>query len=368
MINKWMSKLTKDFGKIASDLKKKEPQTIPSWSPSLNWATGIGGFRPGKINILYGPESSGKSMLSMMALIELQKRDPEAIAIWFDSEFSFNTDFFIRLGGDADRLVVRKSNDPLNIFDYIGGELLELLQDGAPVKAIVIDSIRSIRYPKDIKKQSTDMIMGGTGANYLPSAFKMILPVINEHELLTFCIQQVSIQIDPMKALRNPYVLPDGQSLKHAADLMLEVTKLDTKNGVIEQGETIAGGAAQLGHKVRVKVRKNRMGMPARVAQFTFHYQKGIMDTGGEIFDLGKSLGIIKHPVNPETGKENMQMWVFENDPPVRGEQNIRNLVINNKSLQDRVMNSCYSLKDSKVELDEFGFANDVDEDLESIE
>jgi len=366
--NKWMSKLTKDFGQVASGLKKNEPQIIPSWSPSLNWATGIGGFKPGKINILYGPESSGKSMLSMMAIVELQKRDPEAIGIWFDSEFSFNTDFFIRLGGDADRLIVRKSNNPLMIFDYIGGELLELLQDGAPVKAIVIDSIRSIRYPKDMKKQSTDMVMGGTGANYLPSAFKMILPVIHENNLLTFCVQQVSIQIDPMKALRNPYVLPDGQALKHAADLMLEITKLDTKAGVIEKGETIAGGAAQLGHKVRVKVRKNRMGMPARVAQFTFHYEKGIMDRGGEIFELAKSLGIIKHPINPDTGKENNQMWVFENDSPVRGEQNMKNLVISDRFLQERVINSCYSFQDSKTEVDELGFVEDSEESLVQME
>jgi recombination protein RecA len=366
--NKWMSKLTKDFGQVASNIKKNEPSVVPSWSPSLNWATGIGGFKPGKINILYGPESSGKSMLSMMAIVELQRRDPEAIGMWFDSEFSFNTDFFIRLGGDPDRLVVRKSNDPLMIFDYIGGELLELLQDGAPVKAIVIDSIRSIRYPKDIKKQSTDMIMGGTGANYLPSAFKMVLPIIYEYGLLTFCVQQVSIQIDPMKALRNPYVLPDGQALKHAADLMLEITKLDTKAGVIEKGETIAGGAAQLGHKVRVKVRKNRMGMPARVAQFTFHYEKGIMDKGGEIFELAKSLGIIKHPVNPETGKENAQMWMFENDSPVRGEQNMKNLVVSDKILQERIMNSCYLFQDSKIETDESGFVNDEEESLVHME
>lgn len=364
-MSKWMSKLTSDFGVIASSLKKQEPQIVPSWSPSLNWATTRGGFMPGKVNVLYGPESSGKSMLAMMAIIELQKRDSEAIGIWFDAEYSFNPDFFIKLGGDPDRLVVRRSNDPLKIFDYIGSELLEALQEGAPVKAIVIDSVRSIRFPKDMKKQTTDMIMGGTGANYLPSAFKLILPVIAEHQLLSFFIQQVSIQIDPMKALRNPYVLPDGQALKHAGDLMLEIIKLDTKNGVIESGETITGSTQQVGHKVRIKVKKNRMGQPARVAQFTFSYDKGVIDVGSEIFDLAKSLGVIYHPVNDITGKENTQMWKFSTYEAIRGEQNMRNFVIASSAIQEELMKACYQYVDKKVSVDASGVVMDNDADIE---
>jgi recombination protein RecA len=360
-----MSKLTNDFGVIASSLKREEPQVIPSWSPSLNWATAKGGFMPGKVNVLYGPESSGKSMLAMMAIIELQKRDKDAIGIWFDAEYSFNPDFFIKLGGDPDRLIVRKSNDPLKIFDYVGGDLLEALQEGAPVKAIVIDSVRSIRFPKDIKKQTTDMIMGGTGANYLPSAFKLILPVIAEHKLLSFFIQQVSIQIDPMKALRNPYVLPDGQALKHAGDLMLEIVKLDTKNGVIESGETITGSTQQVGHKVRIKVKKNRMGQPARVAQFTFSYEKGVIDTANEIFDLAKSLGIIYHPNNELTGKENTQMWRFSKYDPIRGEQNMRDYVAASTSIQSEIIKACYDHIDQKVEVDASGVVVDQGSDIE---
>ncbi len=366
--NKWMSKLTSDFGKVASQLIKEQPKAVPTWSPSLNWALVKGGFMPGKVSVLYGPESCGKSMLAMMAIIELQKRDSEAIAVWFDSEFSFAADFFVALGGDADRVVVRKSNDPLKIFDYIGGEMLELIQDGAPIKAMVIDSIRSIRYPKDNKKQTTDMIMGGTGANYLPSAFKLVIPVIAEHEIMTLFIQQVSIQIDPMKALRNPYVLPDGQALKHIADVMLEIVKLDTKNGVVESGETIAGGAQQVGHKVRVKVKKNRLGAAARVAQFTFGYGKGIINTGDEVFDLGKSQGVVFHPVNPETGKENAQMWALGSHQPIRGEANMRAAIISTPALQEEIMARCYEIKDKAVELDADGIVKDLEDMDLSVE
>lgn len=360
--NKWMSKLTSDLGIAASKLKTQKPDPIASPSPSLNWATCQGGFLPGKVNILYGPESSGKSMLAMMGIVQLQHQDQEAISIWFDAEYSFNAEMFIKLGGDPDRLVVRKSNDPVKIFDYIGGELLELIQDGAPIKSIVIDSIKSIRYPKDVRKLTTDQIMGGSGSQYLGSALKLVVPIIAEYKLLAFFIQQVTAQLDVMKALRNPYVISEGHALKHAADLMLEITRVDSKKGVIESGETITGAAAQVGHKVRVKVKKNRMGAPARQAEFTFHYDKGVIDTAGEIFELAKALGVIRHPINPETGRENPQMWCFGNEPPIRGEQNMKNCVLADKELQSRILRACYAYEDAKVETDALGF---VDDDLE---
>ena len=356
MSNKWLSKLTEDYGVVASQLGTNVPEVVPTRSPSLNWATGIGGFQPGKVTVLYGPESSGKSLLAMMAVADSQKKDPEAIFIWFDAEFSFNLPLFLKIGGDATRLIVRKTNDPLKIFDYIGGKMLESLQEGAPIKGIVIDSIKAIRYPKETNmKQTTDQKMGGTGASYLPSTLKLVIPVIAEHNLLTFFIQQVTMEIDPMKALRNPYVITEGRALKHASDLMLEIVKLDTKNGIVESGETISGAAQQTGHQVRIKVKKNRLGVPARMAQFTYHYDDGIINTGVEIFNLAKSLNVIFHPTNPETGKANPQMWQFADHSPLRGEANILKWVADSKDIQEQVFKACCSYKDEAVELDEAG-------------
>jgi recombination protein RecA len=359
-MSKWLSKLTADFGVVAESLTKQLPPVVPTRSPSLNWATAVGGFQPGKISVLYGPESSGKSLLAMMAVADNQKSDPDALFIWFDAEFSFNLELFKKIGGDPSRLVVRKTNDPLLIFDYIGGEMKELLQEGAPIKGIIIDSIKAIRYPKEANmKQTTDQKMGGTGASYLPSALKLIIPVIAEFNLLTFFIQQVTMEIDPMKALRNPYVITEGRALKHAADLMLEIVKLDTKNGVVESGETITGAAQQTGHKVRIKVKKNRLGAPARMAQFTYHYDKGIIDTATEIFELGKSLGVVFHPKNPETGKENVQMWQFSNYDPIRGEANMLAHVLESKKMQEEIMSACYQHKDVIAGVDSDGVSTD---------
>lgn len=367
MSNKWLSRLKNDFSKVASELKTALPPPIPTRSPSLNWATSIGGFQPGKISLLYGPEQSGKSLLAMMAIADYQKQDSEALFIYFDTEFSFNLPLFIKIGGDPERLIVRKSNDPLTIFDFIGGELLEMLQEGAPIKGMVIDSIKAIRYPKEVNmKQTTDFKMAGTGSAYLPSALKLVIPVIAQYNLLTFFVQQVTMEIDPMKALRNPYVITEGRALKHAADLMLEIVKLDTKAGILESGETISGAAQQTGHKVRIKVKKNRLGIPARMAQFTYHYDKGIINQGEEIFELGKSLGVVSHPVNPETGKVNIMMWQVGTHTPIKGEENVKHWVVASKDVQDEIMKACYGHKDAAVELDEAGVV--LDKDLGGID
>lgn len=368
-MSKWLSKLTSEFGVVAESLVKQLPPVVPTRSPSLNWATSIGGFQPGKVSVLYGPESSGKSLIAMMAIADQQKMDADALFVWFDAEFSFNLPLFEKIGGDPKRLVVRRTNDPVKIFDYIGGEMLELLQEGAPIKGIVIDSIKAIRYPKEVNmKLTTDQKMGGTGASYLPSALKLIIPVIAEYNLLTFFVQQVTMEIDPMKALRNPYVITEGRALKHAADLMLEIVKLDTKNGVIESGETITGAAQQIGHKIRVKVKKNRLGAPARMAQFTYHYDKGVIDTASEIFELGKSIGLIFHPKNPDTGKENTQMWQFSSYPPIRGEANMLNSVVESKQMQEEIMAACYKHQDANsLKIDEDLSIDDMTIDLNDI-
>ena len=178
------------------------------------------------------------------------------------------------------------------------------------------------------------------------------------------------MEIDAMKALRNPYVITEGKALKHAADLMLEIVKLDTKKGIVEMGATISGSEQQVGHIVRVKVKKNRLGIPARVAQFTYHYDDGIIKTGEEVFELGKSLGLIYHPTNSETGKANPQMWQFADNDPVRGEDNIKQWVVGSKQIQDEIMKAAYGHKDSAVQLDDAGIVLEalVGLDLDAVE
>jgi RecA/RadA recombinase len=365
MTNKWMSILTEDFGKAAAELPEPTDSVISLPSPSLNWAIGNGGLIEGKAICFFGGESGGKSLLMQLALIEIQRKYPDGICVLFDAEYSFNKAWFRQLGGDLDRLYLRQTNDPLKIFDYISGGMLEAIERGVPIKAIAIDSVKAIKYPKDNKKQSTDQTMGGGGASYLGSALKHVTPVIRENNITCVLVQQVYEEMDQYKKMRNPYIVPDGRALNHFCDYMAQVDKLETKDNIIESGENIHGGAAQTGHKVRVKFKKNRCSAPYRTAQFTLDYTVGITDIGNEVFDLAKSLGVVFHPINPVSGKENVQMWQFGDMQPVRGEDNIRASVVGDTVLQERIMEACNGVSKSAIDAhnDSMAMVDVADED-----
>lgn len=349
MANKWMEKLTKEFGKAAADMPKPSDEVVALASPSLNWVVGNGGITRGKAVCFFGPESGGKSLLAQLLMIQLQKDFPDGICVWFDAEYSFNPEWFAKLGGDTNRLVVRQTNDPTKIFDWIAGEMNEMIQDGCPIVGIAIDSVKSIRYPRDMKTISTKQVQGGSGAAYLGSAFKMILPIIRDNTITTALIQQVYEEMDEYKKMSNPYIVPDGRALKHFCDYMLEVTRVDTKDGRVEVGKNIYGGAQQVGHKVRVKGKKNRVGAPFRCGEFTLNYNMGIVNTGEEIYELAKTLGVIYHPINPQTGKQNPQSWQFASYPPIRGDENMSNWVKSNPDVQKEIMVACNAVDDDAL-------------------
>jgi recombination protein RecA len=336
---KWMSQLEGDFAKVASSMPKPSDNVISISSPSFNWAVGNGGLTEGKAVCFFGPESSGKSLLCQLVLIELQKKHPDSIQVLIDAEFSFNRDWFEKLGGDLERLLVKQTNDPL----------LEMLQEGAPINGLMIDSVKSIRYPGDIKAKSTDLSMGGSGAKYLGPALKGLLPVIRTYNITTLLVQQVYEEMDAYKKMNNPYIVPDGRALKHFCDYMLQVDRIDSKAGRIEEGETMVGGANQVGHKVRVKGKKNRVGAPYRVAEFSLRYDTGIVDTENEIYDLAKSMGIIYHPISASTGKPNTMMWAFKDYPAVKGEANMKQFITGDQKILKEAYDACLSADDNMV-------------------
>lgn len=365
MSNKWLSRLTSDFGTVAAQIPRPTSSVIQLPSPSLNWAIGNNGLVEGKAICFYGGESGGKSLLMQLVMIEIQRKHPDGICILFDAEYAFNPDWFEKLGGDLERLIVRQSNDPKKIFDYIKGEMLELVQEGCPIKAIGIDSVKSILYPKDQKKETTDQTMGGAGASYLGSALKHVTPVIRENHITCILVQQVYEEMDQYKKMRNPYIVPDGRALKHFCDYMAQVDKLETKENIIEAGKDVAGLATQIGHKVRVKFKKNRCSAPYRVAQFTLNYNYGIVNKDEEIFELAKSIGVIFHPINEQTGKPNNMYWQFGDYDPVKGEENTLNWVKGSKVIQDELWFACNQYKDAPVRLDASGTV--IEDDMGDI-
>lgn len=349
---KWMSRLVKDFGQCADELPSPTKNVIKFPSPSLNWALGNGGLTEGKIATFYGPESAGKSLLSQLLMIEIQKKDPEAIIVWFDAEYSFNKDWFEKLGGDLSRTIVRQTNDPILIFDWIYGDMYKMLQDGAPIKGLAIDSIKSICYPGDVKDESTKITMGGGGAKYLGPTLKRILPPIKEYDITVAFIQQVYEELDQYKAMNDPFKIPDGRALKHASDYMLEVTKIETKDGKIEEGKTLVNKTkkAVKGHTVQVRLKKNRVGAPAKIARFRLHYERGIIDTAEEIYNLALSLDLIFHPISANTGRPNNSSWQFADYPAIIGQDNFKEWAISTQGIIDEMYNACCSTEEDKMQ------------------
>lgn len=345
-MSKWMSRMTKSFGSSAVDLALDHSKTVQIGSPSFNWCVGNGGIVEGKTLCLFGPESGGKSLLMQLLIISIQKKYPDGIFVLFDAEFSFNKEWFVKLGGDPERLYVRQSNNPTEIFDYIWGEMLEMLQDGAPIKGIAIDSVKSILYPKDQKKISTALTMGGGGASYLGPALKGILPVIKEHNLTTLLVQQVYEELDPMKALANPFKVPDGRALKHFCDYMLQVERFDSKSKSLfgETKDLTGNRNIQVGHTVRVKAKKNRCGAPYRVAEFQLSYEEGIVNTVNELIELAKTLNVIYHPL--KNGKPSNAYWEIDGYEAIHGQPKLEEFISSDVALQDLLVERCNSVED----------------------
>jgi RecA/RadA recombinase len=346
--NKWLSKLTKDVGILAADTRDPSSEVIQIKSPSFNWMFGTNGMPEGKIATLYGPEQGGKSLLMQLLLIAIQKKYPEGYCILNDAEFAFNKVWFQKLGGDLTRLIVRPTNDPLKIFDYAWTDMLELIQDGCPIKGFAIDSVKSIKYPKDDKKLSTNLTMGGSGASYLGPAFKSLLPVVRTHNITTVLVQQVYEELDQYKKMKNPYLLPDGRALKHFSDFMIEVIKKETKEFIVSGSlDTIDGKTSQVGHSIRTRIHKNRVGAPERIGLFTLDYNRGIVNVEDELIELAKSLGVIGHPEGSSI------MWAFAHYPPQRGDKAMREYFKANPKIMKEIEEACNKVSDEAVAIRE---------------
>jgi RecA/RadA recombinase len=326
--NKWMSMMLKDEKNLQASLVKTKGRIVTP-SPSLNWALS-GGFYQGFSICLYGPEGSGKSLISMMAIGALMQSDPDALCILISTEMRSPTpDRLQQLGVDPDRLVIREVNTMRDVFDWIvsteekftnsdgtkgGPGLLYLLEQGAPIRAIIIDSVKGIRGPKEQGMESTEDHIIGDISKALNPALKAILPVIRKFNLMTIFVQQVNMNMNPDEVARGKkWTVPSGQALKHFCENMALVERVESKDSKLydETLKSIRELPVQRGHTVRVKIEKANLDKPFREAEFQIDYIQGVVNTGLEVTKLSANLGIISHPKNAD-GKEIASQWAFK--------------------------------------------------------
>ena len=275
-------------------------------SPSINWlfANKANGIPKGAACLLFSEPKAGKSLLINAIIAEMQKTDPEAVAVYFNTEMRgmFNQGSLV--GVDKDRVIVFDTNKPEDIFDRFHDRIFPDIESGeTPVKIVVIDSLNGIAGTKELNAESVSNHLVGDRAISLQRGLSKIMPDLRKHKINLFMVGQMRDNLNKIQGRGPDKKVSVPNIAKFTAEYFIRLRVLNAKENTVDlEGNTytnpnkkdLQGNPEETGHQIEVRLEESSLGVSGRNAIITLDLQRGIINTHEEIFHLAKNLGIIK--------------------------------------------------------------------------